>query len=383
MQTLCEAFAATVAARPDRPALRTADGAIDWTWREYAERVSAAAAGLAGLGVGRCDTVALWLSNRPEFHVADTAAMHLGAAAFSVSSRFTRAQAEHVIGDAGSRILITEPALIERALEVKELTALERIVLVEGRHPQALTWVELLAAAPEDFDVGERAYPDDLLTLIYTSDTTGLPTGVELTHVNVRAQVQALTEALRLPAGLRAISWLPMAHIAERLCTHYLPLVHGWSVTCLDEPREIVSLMGEVRPEFFFSPPRLWEKLRDTLEDAAEPLRTVGLDAARVALVGAAPCPAEVVEFWHGLGLPLSEIHGMAETAGVATVTPPGAMRAGTLGTPLPGIELRPSEDGRILIRGDTIMRGYRNRLDAGVIDVDGWLQAREGALIR
>ena len=282
MRTLCDAFAATVAAHAGKPALRTADGAIEWTWRKYAEHVFAAAAGLAGLGVQRCDNVALWLSNRPEFHVADTAAIHLGAAAFSVSSAFTLAQAEHVIGDAGSRVLITEPANLERALEIRQrgLTALEWIVLVEGEHELALTWEELPAAAPPDFELGARAYPDDLVTLIYAGGTGGLPIGVELTHVNVVAQIEALTEALGLSDGLRVISWLPMAHILERVCTHYLPLARGWSVTCVDEPGQIAAAVSAVRPEFLFAPPRVWQQLA-ARSKASDALRSVGLDATR------------------------------------------------------------------------------------------------------
>ncbi len=113
--TLCDMFAATAAARAEEPALRSADGATSWTWGEYAERVRAAAGGLAGLGVGRGDTVALWMSNRPEFHVADMGAVQLGAAAFSVYSTLTVEQAEVVVADAGSRVLVTDPAMLERA----------------------------------------------------------------------------------------------------------------------------------------------------------------------------------------------------------------------------------------------------------------------------
>jgi len=392
--TLRDAFAATVAAHAETPALRTADGKTAWTWREYADRVHAVAAGLAGFGVQRGDTVALWLSNRPEFHVADTAAMHLGAAAFSVYATSTVEQAEHVLGDAGSRVLVTEPAFLERALAVRErgLTPLELIVLVDGRHAEALSWAELLAAAPADFDLDAVAvYPDDLLTLIYTSGTTGPPKGVELTHANLIAQTAAMREALQLGPGLRAISWLPMAHIAERLCTHYLAITLGWSVTCLAEARDVTTLMPEVRPQFFFSPPRLWEKMRAAtvarlgVGPGPQPaLHALGLDEIRVALVGAAPCPGEVIEFWHDLGLRLYEVYGMSETTGVATVNSPGAVRVGSVGRALPGVEVMLSEAGEILMRGDVIMRGYRNRTaaTAEAIDADGWMHSGDVGVI-
>ena len=390
METLCDTFAATTAARADAPALRTADGSIAWTWREYADRVRAAAGGLHGVGVRRGDTVALWLSNRPEFHVADTAAMQLGAAPFSVYSTFTVEQAEHVIGDAGSRVLVTEPAYLERALAVRERghTALELIVLVEGAHTTALTWDELLAASEPGFDLAAEAAevsPDDLATLIYTSGTTGAPKGVELTHRNVVAQCAALSTAMRMVPDQRAISWLPMAHIAERLCTHYLAMLLGWSVTCLDDPRAIAALLPEVRPQFFFSPPRLWEKLRAATvarlgdhPDGAAALEALGLDEVRVAITGAAPCPAEVTEFWNGLGLPLCEVYGMSETTGVATVNAPDAVRIGTVGRALPGVEVALSDAGEVLMRGPVVMPGYRNRPDATseALDADGWLHS-------
>ena len=178
-----------------------------WTWREYAERAAAAAAGFGGIGVRRGDTVAMWLSNRPEFHVADTAAMQLGAAPFSVYSTFTVEQAEHVVGDAGSRVLVTEPAYLERALAVRD--ARPHRARADRRSStapdtNALTWDELLAAAPADFDVAAAAAavsPDDLATLIYTSGTTGPPKGVELTHRNVVAQCAALGPGARAGAA--------------------------------------------------------------------------------------------------------------------------------------------------------------------------------------
>jgi long-subunit acyl-CoA synthetase (AMP-forming) len=389
--TLCDAFAATAAAQAHEPALRTADGTIAWTWREYAERVHGAAAGLHGLCVRRGETVALWMSNRPEFHVADMAATLLGAAPFSVYSTFTVEQAEHVIGDAGSRVLVTEPAYAQRALAVRDggRTALELVVVVvvDGG-TTALSWEELLSAAPASFDVGAAAAAvsaDDLATLIYTSGTTGPPKGVELTDRNVVAQSRALSEALGLAPRQRAISWLPMAHIAERLCTHYIPIRLGWAVTCLGDPRAVSAALREVRPQFFFSPPRLWEKLRAATvaklgDDPHGPtaLAALGLDQVRVAVTGAAPCPAEVLEFWHGLGLDLCEVYGMSETTGVATVNAPGAVRIGTAGRPLPGVEVALSEEGEVLMRGPVVMRGYRNRPDATAeaLDAGGWMHS-------
>ncbi len=388
--TICDAFAATVAAHANDPALRTSDGTTEWTWRQYGERVEATARGLAGIGVRPGVTVALWLTNRPEFHVVDAAALQLGAVPFSVYPTFTAEQAEHVIRDAGSEVLITEPAFLDHALAILDgaRTRLGVIVLADGSNTQTLSWEQLLAAGSPEFDVAGAAAavgPEDLATLIYTSGTTGPPKGVELTHANVVAQVAALSERLGLQPGWRAISWLPMAHIAERLCTHYVPMALGSSVTCLENPRQIAALLPGVRPEFFFSPPRLWEKLRagviaqfGSRARGSEVLAALGLDQVRVAVVGAAPCPPEVVRFWHRLGLPLNEVYGLSETTGVATVNPPNDIRPGTAGTALPGVEIKLSDTGEVLIRGAVIMRGYRNQPDAtaGAIESDGWLRS-------
>lgn len=388
LTTICDAFAATVAAHAEEPALRSSDGRTEWTWREYGERVEETARGLAGIGVSRGDAVALWLANRPEFHVADAAALMLGASPFSVYPTFTTDQAEHVIRDAGAEVLITETAFLERALAVMEgaRTRLRVIVLADGSDANALSWEQFLATGSREFDVARAAgdvRPDDLATLIYTSGTTGPPKGVELTHGNVVAQVAAVSERLGLQPGWRAISWLPMAHVAERLCTHYIPMALGWSVTCLADPRQIASALPAVRPQFFFSPPRLWEKLRAatisrfgaTLPASQAPT-ALGLDDVRVAVVGAAPCPAEVIRFWHRLGLPLNEVYGLSETTAVATINPPDDIRPGTVGTALPGVEIKLSEMGEVLIRGAVTMRGYRNQptATAQAIDTDGWL---------
>jgi long-subunit acyl-CoA synthetase (AMP-forming) len=387
MTTITELFADVAAARETEPALRTTDGTIAWTWGDYGRQAAAAATGLSALGVGRGDVVACWLSNRPEFHAADMGAALLGAASFSVYPTYTAEQAAHVIGDAGSSVLITEPAFLERALEVRSggATALTTIVCVGEGREETRSWDELVGTPGDLAALAATASPQDLLTIIYTSGTTGPPKGVELTHESVVAQVRATSQGLGLTDELSVISYLPMAHIAERMVTHYLPLAHGWRVTTCTDPRAVLALLQEVRPEVFFSPPRLWEKMRSAViaklgADADRPtaLHALGLDRVRVAITGAAPCPAEVIEFWAPLGIAISEVYGMSETTGVATVNPPTAIRPGTVGTPLPGVEVRLSDAGEVLMRGPVIMRGYRNRPDATAeaIDADGWLHS-------
>ena len=391
--TVTQAFQATARAHAERPALRAHHGGIAWSWDDYRERVRRCAAGLVELGGRRGDTLASWLTNRPEFHAVDTAAAHVGMASFSVYPTYTAEQAAHVIGDAGARILVTEPTFLDRALAVRALgtTALDTIICVDGDQEGTLSWDALLECGSDRFDLEAAAAgvePSDLLTLIYTSGTTGPPKGVELTHANVMATLAGVTQRLQLTTGMRAISWLPMAHIAERLCTHYLPSMLGWDVTTCADPRALGALLAEVRPQFFFSPPRMWEKLRASVlarfdgsvelaaADRDDVLRGLGLDQIQVAVVGAAPCPPEVIGFWHALGIPLGETYGGSETTGVATLNPPDAIKAATAGLPLSGVEVQLGADGEVLIRGPVVMKGYHNLPEetAEAIDAEGWL---------
>ena len=413
-RTACEAFQATAAAHPDRPAIRTHGDEFTCTWREYAERVQAIAAGLAAGGVRRGDTVALMLVNRPEFHFADSAVMHLGATPFSIYNTYTEEQIAHLLQDSGARAVITEQAHADKILAVRDaVEGLEQVVLVDGEPPTGTISLEELAAGGEpdfDFDAAWRAVePDDVLTLIYTSGTTGPPKGVQITHANICETVRSYDELIQFPDGGRIVSYLPMAHVAERNVSHYLPMLCGFTITCCPDAREVMAYLPEVRPTWFFAVPRIWEKLKAGLEqmlaaapseqrastqaalaDALEKVRLeqsgqpvpdelaasvakadeaifaklrehLGLDRVEACNVGAAPTPPEVIEFFHALGIPLSELWGMSETTGAGTCNPPERIKIGTIGPPAPGVEIKLAEDGEIMIRGAVVMKGYRN----------------------
>ncbi len=429
-RTACEAFQATAEAHPDRVAIRTRGDRFSCTWREYAARVRAVAAGLASLGVGRGDTVALMMVNRPEFHFADAGAMHLGAVPFSIYNTYTPDQIEHLVADAGSAVAITEQAFAERLLAARDSSdRLEHVVVVDGEAPEGTMSLDGLVARGDDqefdFEAAWRAVePDDLLTLIYTSGTTGPPKGVQITHANICDTVRSFDEMILFPDGGRIVSYLPMAHVAERNVSHYLPMLCGFTVTCCPDPRQVIEYLPEVRPTWFFAVPRIWEKLKagleqmlaglpeeqrkpieEALEASLEKVRLeqrgeevpeelaerveradeevfsnlrehLGLAELEACNVGAAPTPPEVIEFFHALGIPLAELWGMSETTGAGTCNPRERIKIGTVGPPGPGIDVKLADDGEVLIKGPVVMAGYRNLPDrtAETFTDDGYL---------
>jgi long-subunit acyl-CoA synthetase (AMP-forming) len=387
-QTLADTFLSTVQERGDGPALLHPDLSVALSWREYGEQARRAAGGLAELGLRRGDTLGLLLTNRPEFHIADVAALLLGATPFSMYNTSAPGQLAHLLVDAGCRIVVTEPELLPGLLAARELAPgrLEQIVVVDGGGDGHVPWSDLLAAEEVQPEAPER---EDLATIIYTSGTTGPPKGVQLTHGNLLTVAGDVRGLLGVEPGHRAISYLPMAHIAERVCTHYLHVSVGFAVVCCARPGDVVELLPRVRPEFFFSPPRLWEKLRAGVlaqvgaealarsdEARAEVRRRLGFDRLNAAITGAAPCPPAVIEFFHSIGIPLREVYGLSETTGVISLTPSDDIRVGTVGPPLPSMEIRIADDGEVLARGPLVMAGYRNLPEqtAEALDADRWL---------
>jgi long-subunit acyl-CoA synthetase (AMP-forming) len=427
--TLCGAFQVTAKEFGDREALRTKGGEFSMTWGEYADKVEALARGLAALGLGKGDTVALMLTNRPEFHWFDTAAMHLGATPFSVYNTYSPEQIEYLASDAENRIIITEQTYLDGIRKVKDdCSDVEHIILVDGEADGCLSIADVEAKGDDGFDfegAWQSVTPDDVLTLIYTSGTTGPPKGVQITHGNEMTAVRSFDQIIKFPDGAQLVSYLPMAHIAERSCTQYLPMAFGFTTTCCPDAREVVSYLPEVRPSWFFSVPRIYEKLKAALEagianeqdpekkagaekaleiglkkvrleqageEVPEELQKaydqadeqmfsklrkgLGLDRIEALNVGAAPTPREVIEFFHAIGLPLAELWGMSETCGAGTCNLPGKIKIGTVGPPSPFCEVKLADDGEVLVKSGVVMKGYRNQPDKTkeTMTDDGWL---------
>ena len=427
--TVGEALRRTAANHPDIVAVRSADDVVSLTWSELLKRVEVVAGGLAKLGVGRGDTVAIMLGNRPEFHVVDLAAALLGATPFSIYETYPPAEIEYLIRDAACRLAIVEQTHSAALLEARQgLPELEHVIVVDGDPPAGTTSLAELEAPNPEFDPATdlpEIGPDDLVTLIYTSGTTGPPKGVQLCHRNVMAAAQGVEETIGFGPGSRVISWLPAAHIAERMAHHYIPVIYAGTVTCCPNPREVVSYLPQVRPTWFFAVPRIWEKLkagleamqaaapeeqqrpiREALQAAIERLRLrqrgepvpaeleekvaradaeifsklremLGFDQAVALNVGAAPTPVDVLEFFNALGIELGELWGMSETCGAGAHNRPGQVKLGTVGPASPGVEFKIAPDGELLVRGECVMLGYRGAPDktAEALDGDGWLR--------
>jgi long-subunit acyl-CoA synthetase (AMP-forming) len=353
----------------------------------------------------------------------------LGATPFSIYNTYTPSQIAYLVSDADAKVLMCEQQYLSQVLEArKELPGLEHVIVVDGDAPEGTIALADVEGSNPDFDVDAsvaQIKPTDVLTLIYTSGTTGPPKGVQLRHRNLLAAVEGFEELIELPRDGRVISWLPAAHIAERNAHHYLPVVFGLEITCCDDPRQVLSYLPEVRPSWFFAVPRIWEKLKAGLEtmvagqpeeqrkpiqaaleasvrkvrleqrgeevpaELAEQVaaadaeifaglrRMLGLDRVEAINVGAAPTPVEVLEFFHAIGLPLSELWGMSETCGAGTVNPPGKIKIGTVGPPAPGVQIRLDDDGEVLVKSEVVMLGYRNLTDktAEAFTDDGWLR--------
>lgn len=424
--TLPAAFQATLSVHPDAVALRTSDGNQEVTWHEYSEKVRRIAAGLAGLGVGFGDTVGIMLANRPEFHLVDTAALHIGATPFSIYNTLPPEQIAYVCTNAANRVIVTERQFLRRIMKVG--IKFDHIVCVDSGGCGVMSLERLMYSPAADFDfeaTWRLVRPDDMATITYTSGTTGPPKGVELTHSNILAQLAGIGEHLRAGPRDRIVSYLPAAHIADRITAHYAGMAWGLQVTSVADPHRMAAALPQVRPTILFGVPQIWQKTMSAIETRIDAnssrtqkavarwafdigqratrgnsqhssrrrrprirrriadilvlsrvRRQLGLDQIRFAASGAAPIPTHVLEYFDALGIRLTEVWGLSEAAGVSTTTARSKAIFGSVGKPIRGTEIRLAADGQIMVRGSMVMRAYhRDQLATlRAFDTDGWL---------
>jgi long-chain acyl-CoA synthetase len=445
-KTIVDAFDRNVESYPDQPAIHWKDGG--WktlTWREYRDVVHKAAAGLETLGVGDGEFVAIMAGNRPEHVIADFATVHTGATPITIYSTLAANQIQYIADNSKATVAILEDLdFMKRWEEIRsELPNLRFIVLMSGAENYdtvdwVLSWDELVARGEhrlsEDPDTVTRSVaaitPDTLATLIYTSGTTGTPKGVMISHRNVVWTLESLRRAADLKPGVRMVSYLPLAHIAERLATHYLGTYLAGQVWYCPNLAGVLEYIQEARPNVFVGVPRVYEKFHSRLmarfaEAEEEGLKGVilkkalelnarrvkaeaegkkgpalaglldkialskvreglGMENVDIAITAAAPINPELIEFFHTIGVPLHEIYGMSENTGPATATLPGANKFGSVGKALPGVEVKVAADGELLIRGGIVTEGYYKLDDATreTFDTEGWLHSGDLARV-
>ncbi len=437
-KTICTAFADAVAKWGERPALHWKENG-DWrtlTWREYRDEVAAVTLALRSLGFGPGQFGLIMARNTPEHVTADLGIVHAGGAAISVYNTLAPEQVEYVANHSEATVAFVEDeGFLEKFLAIRPSTPnLRHLVLVRGNAPEGVTtWQslvergrELYAAEPKAFEESWRPVgPEDTISLIYTSGTTGPPKGVVYSHNNIMWTLESVQRFWPIePQTL--VSYLPLAHVAERFTSQWRGIQDGHEVWLCPDPNQLLPFLVEARPTFFVGVPRVWEKLMAGLQAgiAAEPdegkrqmvqgaisaaisayrlrhegkpvpdelaaaveraqplfvlLRSkVGLDRCTTAITSTAPCRPEVHEFWAALGMPLYEVWGMSELTGPATVVPMEDHQAPSIGRPMPGVEVRLGEDGELLVRGGNVMVGYYKEpgKTSEIIDAEGWVHS-------
>jgi long-chain acyl-CoA synthetase len=412
------------------------------TWGQYGERVRAAALGLMDLGLKPGQAVALLSGTREEYNVADLGVTHAGGITVTLYQTLAPAQVAYIVDHSEAVLAFVESAAqAEKFFRIRgEIPRLRQLILFEGAEafpgePWVLGFDALLARgaalarnAGAAFEARHRAVaPDQLVTIIYTSGTTGPPKGVMLTHGQVCRAQESSHRRLHPEPGGRSVAYLPMAHLAERNLSLWGAIRAARTIHFCAAIDRLGETLKEVRPTLFFGVPRTWEKMhaelmagieaepapaskaavRQALEvgrravaleqvgqmvpaDLAEARRRadaavfrrfrerLGLDEVRIAASGAAPIAAEVLRFFHAIGIPILEVYGLTEGCAVGTIVRPDRIKIGTVGLPYPGVELRLAEDGEILLRSGHVFAGYCKDPDLTreVVDADGWLHS-------
>ncbi|OLC23465.1 MAG: hypothetical protein AUJ02_00665 [Chloroflexi bacterium 13_1_40CM_3_65_12] len=427
----------------DRPALRWKNNG-DWetlTWHGYREQVAAVTLALRELGFGPDQFALIMARNVPEHMIADLGIVHAGGAAISVYNTLAPEQIEYVANHSGATVAFVEnEAFLAKILAIRSSTpALRHLVLIHGEPPEGvLSWDDLVASGREayarDPSAFERSWrgvgPEDTVSLIYTSGTTGPPKGVTYSHYNIVWTLEATQRRLTY-VDETFLSYLPLAHVAERFTSQWGGIYLGHEVYLCPDPAQLLPYLLAARPTVFVGVPRVWEKLMSGIQagieaeadeakrgmargalaaaqqaymlrrdgrpvpdeiasvaERAQPLfvllrSKVGLDRCHTAITSTAPCRPEVHEFWAALGMPLYEVWGMSELTGPATAVPPGDHKAPSIGKALPGVEVRLGDDGELLVRGGNVMVGYYRdpAKTADAIDEDGWVHSGDIAV--
>jgi long-chain acyl-CoA synthetase len=411
------------------------------SWAEYGTAVREVAAGLAALGLETGDRAGILAGNQPRWHMADVGIMAAGGVSVPAYPTGAASQVAHVLGHSGSRVCFVgdRDQLAKLLLGRPKLPALERVVML-GEPPDGLdddlllTFDDLrslgrehLGARPDLIDERTGKLPSDAVaTIVYTSGTTGPPKGTMITHANVAETIRSLTAVVSVGPTDRFLSFLPLSHIAERCTSHLGQILSGGETWFARSLATLAEDLRACRPTVFFAVPRVWEKFRQGVEAelgrAPRPVRAqaerlieighavvaaregnrtsptwrelaayhaldrtigarirrqLGLDRGRIYVSAAAPVDPGLLRWFHAVGIPIAEVYGQTEDCGPTTMNRPGRIRIGTVGEPLPGVEVRIASDGEVLVRGPNVCAGYWNDPEAtsALLD-DRWMHS-------
>lgn len=377
-----------------RPSLRhKRDGLYrNLSWERYRAEVVAAAAALVDVGVQPGERVGLVGENSIDWLIADMAILSAGAVAVTPHAPLTARQIHYQLHDSECVwAIVANGNQRDKLLQIrKELPALRGIVVFDGRAAggEFISWRAfqqeglraLARLTPELREREKRTNPEDLATVMYTSGTTGNPKGVMLTHANlVSNSLASLAIQPHVPDDV-VLSWLPYTHIYARTVDHYAGIAAG-VVLCLAESVEtLVDNLADVQPTHMASVPRFYEKVLTTVASAdaketGKRLRSVFGPRIDWMSSGGAPLPLAVAQAYKDAGLLLLQGYGLTETSPVISFNTKSANKLGTVGKPIPGVEVRIAADGEILTRGPHVMRGYWKNEEATRETIrDGWL---------
>ncbi len=407
----------------------------DISYTALGESVDAFSKGLNALGVEKDDRVAILSENRPEWAITDFGSLKTGAVTVPMFSTLTAAQVGYILNDSGAKVIcVSTEKQLEKCLSIRDkIPTLEQIIIfdsIEGETPEGVIEFERVCE-PTGEGTDNITSEDDIATIIYTSGTTGNPKGVMLTHANFISNVQVCKSLIDVSETDVLLSFLPLSHVFERLGGHYVPLFSGAKIAYAESTFTVAQNMQEVAPTVMLSVPRLYETMHDRIlravqegsslkqkifhwgvsvgssvsaaiqqgknpsailrlqQNIADKLVFAKLKAAtggrlRFFVSGGAALPQAIAEFFHAAGILILEGYGLTETSPVISMNYPEKWKFGTVGAPVPGVEVRIAEDGEILTRGPHVMKGYFNNeaATAEVIDGEGWFHTGDIGII-
>ena len=427
---------------PHEPAVywSEGEGRQSLSWAGYRSAVVDVAAGLRSLGVQNGDFVGIQAGNRPEHVIADIGSVFAGAVPVTLYSTLATPQIAYIAGHCEAKVAILEDLEFMKRWESAkpDLPNLEYVVLMEGAENYdtvewVLSWDDLVARGKQHLadhpdsvvEASAQVAPDDLATLIYTSGTTGTPKGVMITQRNVLWTTECTVRTVDIPDNPRFVSYLPLAHIGERMASHYLAIWTAGSVHYEGDLSQVAGAVQAARPQVFFAVPRVWEKfqagLMTRLESEPNERRRqlalgavdhaikvielqqsgqsvglvdrlkyalfdrlvfskiragLGMDELAIAISAAAPISRDLLVFFRAIGLPVYELYGMTESSGPGVTNRPGHNKIGTVGQAMPGVEIATAADDEIMMRGGLVTAGYYKSPEStsDTFTEDGWL---------